>query len=86
MTKDKEKALDLLRQKKNNLKLAYETISAMCGYTKRQLIRLKAPLEEKEDMMVHSKHGNVGRTPINKASETEIEYIRRLKLHIPISL
>ena len=55
----------------------------MCGYTKRQLIRLNATLEEKEDMTVHSKHGNAGRNPINKAFETEIEYIRRLKLSYP---
>ena len=48
MIKNKQKALELLKQKNNGeLKITYGDISNQTGYGKRQLIRLSKEVEKK---------------------------------------
>ena len=79
LIKNKQKALDLLKQKNNGeIKITYSKISEQTGYGKRQLIRLSQEIEKKdiEDLLVH---GLTGKNSNNSAHSQEIEYTFNVK-------
>ena len=84
MIKNKQKALELLKQKNNGeLKITYGDISNQTGYGKRQLIRLSKEVEKKDidNLLVH---GLTGKNSNNSASSQEIEYIKNFKNQYPV--
>ena len=84
MKKDKQKALELLKQKINGeIKITYNEISRETGYEKRQLIRLSQEVEKKdiEELLVH---GLTGKNSNNSAPQQEIEYIKEFKNQYPV--
>ncbi len=84
MQKDKEKALNLLKQKINGeIKMTYREITKQTGYQERQLIRLSQQIEKK-DISSILVHGNTGRKPAITASALELEYIKNFKKKYPI--
>ena len=83
MKKDKENALNLLKQKINGeIKITYREITRQTGYQERQLIRLSQQIEKK-DISSLLVHGNKGRKPFIAASTSEIEYIKNFKKKYP---
>ena len=80
--KDKRLALELLNEKRHDILLRYEDISLKTGYSVIQLKRLYKELLEKdmEDLLIH---GNTNKKPVNKASTSEIEFLRKLKEPYP---
>src|SRR5574344_492904 len=83
LIKDKQKALELLKQKINGeIKITYMDISKQTGYEKRHLIRL-SQIIEKKDIDSILIHGNKGRKPSITASDQEVEYIREFKKKYP---
>lgn len=83
MIKDKEKTLEILKQKINGeIKITYNEISNKTGYSKPQLIRLSKQIEKKdiEEVLIH---GNKGRKPSITASDQEVEYIKQFKQQYP---
>ena len=83
MKKDKEKALNLLKQKVNDeIKITYREITKQTGYKERQLIRLSQQIEKKDisSMLVH---GLSNKPSNNSAPIQEIEYIKNLKKKYP---
>lgn len=83
LIKDKQKALELLKQKINGeIKITYMDISKQTGYEKRQLIRLSQIIEKKdiEGLLIH---GLTGKNSNNSAPNNEIEYIREFKNQYP---
>ena len=84
LKKDKEKALNLLKQKVNGeIKITYRDITKQTGYEERQLIRLSQQIEKK-DISSLLVHGNTGRKPAITASALEIEYIKNFKKKYPV--
>lgn len=84
MKKDKQKALNLLRQKINDeIKITYNEISKQTGYSRMQLNRLSQEIEKKdiEDLLVH---GLTGKNSNNSAPNQEIEYIKEFKNQYPV--
>ncbi len=84
MIKNKQKALELLKQKNNGeLKITYGDISNQTGYGKRQLIRLSKEVEKKDidNLLVH---GLTGKNSNNSAPSQEIEYIKNFKNQYPV--
>ena len=84
MKKDKQKALELIKQKNNGeIKITYKEISDKTGYEKRQLIRFSQEIEKKdiEDLLVHRL---TGRNSNNSAPDQEIEYIKNFKNQYPV--
>ncbi len=83
MIKNKESALNLLKQKINGeIKITYYEISNKTGYSRMQLNRLSKEIEKK-DISSILKHGNTGRKPSITASDQEVEYIREFKKKYP---
>lgn len=83
LKKDKKKALELLKQKKNGeSKYTYDTISQQTGYSKRQLIRL-SQLQEKGGTESVLTHWLTNKRSNNSASRQEIEYIKKFKEKYP---
>ena len=83
MQKDKEKALNLLKQKINGeIKITYREITKQTGYKERQLIRLSHQIEKK-DISSLLVHGNTGKKPAITASDLELEYIKNFKKKYP---
>lgn len=83
MIKNKELALNLLKQKINGeIKITYNDISSKSGYEKRQLIRFAKEIEKK-DIDSILQHGNKGRKPSITASDQEVNYIREFKKKYP---
>ena len=83
MQKDKEKALNLLKQKVNGeIKITYREITKQTGYQERQLIRLSQQIEKK-DISSLLVHGNAERKPAITASTYEIDYIKNFKKKYP---
>ena len=83
MIKDKEKALNLLKQKLNGeIKISYVEIGKRTNYSKRQLIRLSSEIEKKDinSLLVH---GLINKPSNNSASTKEIEYIENFKKKYP---
>ena len=61
LEKNKQKALELIKQKNNGeMKITYNEISRQTGYSKRQLIRLSQEVEKK-DIEVLLVHGLTGK-------------------------
>ena len=82
MAKDKSLALKLLIDKQSNHLITYEFISSKTGYSKRQLIRLSSLLNKKDSSSL-LQHGNVGKEPVNKASDLEIDFFINMKSKYP---
>lgn len=83
MIKNKELALNLLKQKINGeIKITYNEISYKSGYSRMQLSRLSKEIEKK-DIDSILQHGNKGRKPSITASPQEVNYIRELKKKYP---
>ena len=83
MIKNKELALNLLKQKINGeIKITYNEISYKSGYSRMQLSRLSKEIEKK-DIDSILQHGNKGRKPSITASPQEVNYIREFKKKYP---
>ncbi len=84
MKKDKEKALNLLKQKINGeIKITYIEIEKKTNYCKRQLIRLSKEIEKKDisSLLVHG----LSNKPSNNSIPTkELEYIKNFKKKYPV--
>ncbi len=83
MNKDKQKALELLKQKINGeIIISYQEIADKTYYSKMQIIRLSKMIEKKdiEDLLVH---GLTGKNSNNSAPDEEIEYIKEFKNQYP---
>lgn len=84
LKKDKQKALNLLRQKNNGeIKITYNEISRQTGYSRMQLSRLSLEIEKK-DIEILLVHGLTGKNSNNSASNQEIEYIKEFKNQYPV--
>lgn len=84
LNKNKEKALELLKQKINGeIKITYNEISNQTGYSRMQLSRLSQEVEKKdiEELLIH---GLTGKNSNNSAPDQEIEYIKEFKNQYPI--
>ena len=84
MKKDKQKALNLLKQKINGeIIVTYNEIAKQTGYSRMQLSRLSIEIEKKniEEMLVR---GLTGKPSNNSAPTKEIEYIKNFKIQYPI--
>ena len=79
MKKDKEKALNLLKQKTNGeIKISYQEIANKTGYSRMQINRFLTDIEKKDiDQLLI--HGLTGLNSNNSASTEEIEYIKNIK-------
>ena len=83
MKKDKEKALNLLKQKINGeIKITYREITQQSGYQERQLIRLSHIIEEK-DISSILVHGLSNKPSNNSIPTKELEYIKNFKKKYP---
>ncbi len=83
MIKNKEIALNLLKQKNNGeIKITYYEISSKTGYSRMQLNRLSKEIE-KRDINSILLHGNTGKKPSITASDQEVNYIRKFKKKYP---
>lgn len=84
MTKNKEKALTLIKEKLDGERdTSYNQLSFITGYSKMQLIRLSKELIEKDidSILIH---GNTDRKPSNAASNVELEFIKEFKIQYPV--
>jgi hypothetical protein len=85
MIKDKDLALQLLKEKIDNDYLhTYTEIEQRSGYGKRQLIRMMQELREGKSTASVLVHGNTGRQPVTTASEEEYQYLREFKKPYPV--
>ena len=83
MKRDKEKALNLLKQKLNGeIKITYNEISIQTGYSRMQLNRLLNEIE-KRDIDSILVHGLTNKPSNNSAPQQEIEYIKNFKKKYP---
>lgn len=83
MIKDKQKALELIKQKINGeIKITYDEISKKTGYSRMQLNRFSQEVEKK-DIDKILVHGLTGRNSNNSAPDQEIEYIKKFKNQYP---
>ena len=83
MKKDKQHALELLKQKVNGETIiTYNEITSRTGYKKAQLIRLAKEIEKKDidSILVH---GLSNRSSNHSAPQQEIEYIKNFKKKYP---
>lgn len=83
MLRNKETALNLLKQKINGeIKITYNEISIKTGYSRMQLNRLSSEIEKKDidELLIH---GNKGRKPSITASDQEVEFIKHFKQQYP---
>ena len=83
MKKDKQKALELVKQKINGeIKITYNEISKQTGYSRMQLSRLLQEVEKKDidDLLIH---GLTGKNSNNSVPDQEIEYIKEFKNQYP---
>ena len=84
LKKDKQKALELLKQKNNGeIIITYNEISKQTGYSRMQLSRLSQEIEKKDidDLLIH---GLTGKNSNNSAPNQEIEYIKEFKNQYPV--
>ena len=83
LKKDKQKALELVKQKINGeIKITYNEISKQTGYSRMQLSRLLQEVEKKDidDLLIH---GLTGKNSNNSVPDQEIEYIKEFKNQYP---
>ena len=78
----KERALELLAEKKGGAGITYADIGVVTGYSKRQLIRLSKGLDERGAGSLLA-HGNAGARPHNAATDDEVRVLRELKRPYP---
>ena len=84
MKKDKENAINLLKQKINGeIILSYNEIAFKTGYSRMQIFRFLQVIEKK-DISSLLVHGNKGKKPFIAASTSEIEYIKNFKKKYPV--
>lgn len=84
MKKDKEKALELLKQKINGeIIVTYQEISNQTGYSRMQLNRLSHEIE-KRDINSILVHGLTSKSSNNSAPQQEIDYIKNFKNKYPV--
>ena len=84
MKKDKEKALNLLKQKTNGeIKISYQEIANKTGYSRMQINRFLIDIEKKDinSLLIH---GLSNKPSNNSASPKEIEFIKNFKEKYPI--
>lgn len=83
LERNKQKALELLKQKINGEKITYNEISNRTGYEKRQLIRLSKEIKKRDinSMLVH---GLTNKPSNHSAPQLEIDYIKNFKNKYPI--
>ena len=84
MNKDKQNALELLKQKINGeIIITYQEIADRCNYSLIQIKRLSKEIEKKdiEDLLVH---GLTGKNSNNSVPHHEIEYIKEFKIQYPV--
>ena len=84
MKKNKQKALELLKQKVNGeIKITYQQIANISNYSLPQIKRLSKEIEKKdiEDLLIH---GLTGKNSNNSVPDQEIEYIKKFKNQYPI--
>ncbi len=84
MIKNKELALNLLKQKINGeIKITYKDISIQSNYSLIQIKRLAKEIEKRdiESLLVH---GLTGKISNNSAPDQEIEYIKDFKKQYPV--
>lgn len=84
LKKDKQKALELIKQKINGeIKITYQEIANKSNYSLPQIKRLSKEIEKKDidDLIVH---GLTGRSSNNSAPDQEIEYIKNFKNQYPV--
>lgn len=84
LKKDKQKALELLKQKNNGeIKITYQEIANISNYSLPQIKRLSQEVEKKdiEELLVH---GLTGKNSNNSAPQQEIEYIKEFKNQYPV--
>lgn len=83
LLKDKNKALNLLKQKINGeIKITYREIATESNYSLPQIKRLAQEVEKKDidDLLVH---GLTGKNSNNSVPSEEIEYIKEFKNQYP---
>ena len=83
MKKNKEKALNLLKQKNNGeIEITYNEISKQTGYSRMQLSRLSNEIEKRDidSMLVH---GLTNKPSNHSAPQQEIDYIKNFKKKYP---
>ena len=84
MQKDKEKALNLLKQKINGeIVITYREIGKQTNYSRMQLHRLLQQIEKK-DISSLLVHGLSNKPSNNSAPNQEIEYIKNFKKKYPL--
>ena len=84
MKKDKEKALNLLKQKTNGeIKISYQEIANKTGYSRMQINRFLIDIEKKDinSLLIH---GLSNKPSNNSAPPKEIEFIKNFKEKYPI--
>lgn len=84
MIKNKQKALELLKQKNNGeIKMTYKEIAKITNYSLIQIKRLSKEVEKKDidNLLVH---GLTGKNSNNSAPSQEIEYIKNFKNQYPV--
>lgn len=78
----RERALELLAEKKSDPGITYADIEVETGYSRRQLMRLSKRLDEEgADSILE--HGNAGARPHNAATDDEVRVLRELKRPYP---
>lgn len=82
--RNKKYAIQLLIEKLSDPLLTYADIAEKTNYSIPQLKRLYKQVKEAENVSSLLVHKNKGRTPINKASDFEIKFLRSLKENYPI--
>ena len=84
MIKNKQKALELLKQKNNGeIKMTYKEIANITNYSLIQIKRLSKEVEKKDidNLLIH---GLTGKNSNNSAPSQEIEYIKNFKNQYPV--
>ena len=83
LTKDKQTALSLIKDKANGIiNDSYLSIAQQTGFSKRTIIRWAKDIETK-DMVSFLTHGNKGRQPFNIANDSEVQFICDFKKPYP---
>ena len=84
MNKDKQKALELLKQKINGeINITFNEIAKQSGYERKQINRFYNQIGKK-DIEALLVHGLTGKNSNNTAPNQEIEYIKEFKNQYPV--
>lgn len=83
MKKDKQKALELLKQKINGeIIISFQEKAKKTGYERKQINRFLNQIEKKDidELLIH---GLTGKNSNNSVPDQEIEYIKKFKNQYP---